>query len=74
MTRRKTVAAVLLVLVPLSLVLFQGQLAGPGWGYFYAKMGASDEMLLFWGVGMAIMCGLGWTGVAAIGCGIAAAG
>lgn len=72
--RRKIIAYVLLVLIPLSLVLLQDPLVGPAWAYVYTKMGASAEEVAIWGVATAIMCGWGWTGVAAIGCGIAAAG
>jgi hypothetical protein len=70
---QKIVALALLLVFPMVFTVLSSP-AAPAYTYVFAKEGMSDEELLLWSVGTIVFCGLAFTGVAAIGCGLAAAG
>ena len=72
--RRKLIALLILLVLPFLMVATTSVPIEAGWGYAYAKMGMSDWELGLWSGGTAVMCFLAFTGVGALGCGLAAAG
>ena len=72
--RRKLIALLILLVLPFLMVATTSVPIEAGWGYFYSKMGMSDEGLVAWGAVTTVMCGLSFTGVAALGCGLSALG
>jgi hypothetical protein len=70
---QKVVALALLLVLPMVFTIISGP-AAPAYAYVFAKEGMSDEELLLWSVAAAALCSLAFTGIAALGCAVTAAG
>ena len=73
MSTRKLIALVVLIAIPVTLFTLSAVPPDTAWGYVFAKAGMSPGEQALWSVGMGVMCALSFTGVAGVGCIVAAA-
>ena len=74
MSTRKFVALAVLIAIPVSLLVLPAVPPEAAWTVFFDEIGMSRTEQTVWSVGMAVMCTFSFTGVAALGCGLAALG
>lgn len=74
MSTRKLIALIVLAAIPLTMVILPSIPPETAWAVFFDELGMSRTEQTLWGAGMTIMCTFSFTGVAAVGCGLAALG
>ena len=70
---QKVVALALLLVLPMVFTIISDP-AAPAYAYIFTKYGMSAEEAAVWTLATVALCGLSFTGIAAVGCGAAAAG